>query len=153
MYANNLQRIGLYRIFEVLTAMTVGVRVSWNVLPLFLYISTSLHGAETTRRRNQKRKYINTLKSCLKFCGYFVYYQVNCPRNLSFAHIVFSEFLMILITKIIFIRNINYFNFVTKNNTFSVEIYLLNIECMRFGLHCFISRISSYTFATLHIFE
>jgi hypothetical protein len=54
-------------------------------------------------------------------CGYFMYYQVNCPRSLSFAHIVFSEFHMILITKIIFISNIKYVNFVTKYNAFSAE--------------------------------
>jgi len=82
-----------------------------------------------------------------------MYYQVNCPRSLSFAHTVCSEFHTILITKIIIISSINYFNIVTKNDAFPVEVYLLNIECMRFSLHSFISRISSYTVATLQIFE
>ena len=76
-----------------------------------------------------------------------MYHQVNCPRSLSFAHMVCSEFHMILMTKIIFISNINYFNFLTKNNAFSVEVYLLNIACIRFSLHCLISRMSSYTVA------
>ena len=35
LYTNNLQRIGIYMIFGVFTAMATGVRVLWNVLPLF----------------------------------------------------------------------------------------------------------------------
>jgi len=82
-----------------------------------------------------------------------MYYQVNCPGNLSFDHIFCSEFHMILITKIIIKSDVNNFNCVTKCNAFSIEIYLINIECMRDSLHSFSSRISSYTVATLHIFE